>query len=62
MIIRKVYVPVLFEETGEHIVDGEEQETLQDAENFAMAMIAEFVEETDKSCYAKIENRLVTDC
>ena len=56
---RKVYFPVLFDNDGEWIADGEDYESLEKAENHAAAMVKEFVEETGENCYARIETRFV---
>lgn len=57
--IRKVYIPMLFEESGLHLASGEEYESEQDAENFAMAMVEDFVNETGDHCYATVEIRFI---
>lgn len=54
---RKVYVPVLMSTFG-HVVDGEEQNTEEDAEKFGAAMAEEFMEETGEHCYIQIDTRL----
>ena len=55
----KVYMPVLFDSDNEWIADGEEYASLEDAENHASAMIAEFLEEVGEYCYARIETRFI---
>ena len=55
---RKVYVPVLMTDFG-HIVDGEEQETEEDAKRLGVAMGEEYMEETGEQCYIQIDTRLI---